>query len=226
MQKTEIINKIKNIVTEALAWETTGHDDFHVFRVYNNAKAIAKKEWWDMFIIECASLLHDIADYKFHNLDEKKWWRVARAVLEELEVEKSDIDKIIYIIDNMSFHKEVFNIKKHPENLKKELFVVMDADKLDGTWAMAIARTFAFWGVFNRQIYNPDIKINNFKTKDEYIAQYGDGQNHHSINHFYEKLLKIKDMMRTETWCKEALKRHKVLEKFLEDFMREWDAKL
>jgi len=226
MQKQDIINKLKEIVKEALSWEHTGHDDFHVFRVYDNAKAICEKEWWDMFIVECASLLHDIADYKLHNLDENKGGIIARKILEDLGVKKDDIEKIVYIIDNMSFHKDLFNTSDYKEEVKKELFIVMDADKLDSSWTLGIARTFAFWWAFNRQIYNPDIKINNYKNKDEYMNQYIEKENHHSINHFYDKLLKIKDMMKTETWRKEAEKRHKILEIYLEEFMREWNAKL
>lgn len=224
MQKNEIINKLKDIVKEKLSWEKTGYDNFHVFRVYNNAKAIAEKEWWDMFIIECAALLHEMWDYKFNNLKEESS-NIAKNILEDLAVEKSDIGKIIYIIDNMSYHDDVFNTENYREEVKKELFIVMDADRLDATWAIVIARTFAFWWAHGRQIYNPEIKPNDYKDKEDYIAQYKD-ENSHSINHFYEKLLKIKDMMKTETWRKEALIRHEVLERFLEDFMREWNAKL
>ena len=212
----KIIEKTINFVKETLANAEGGHDWFHIERVYKNSLLIAKTEPVDKFVVSLSALLHDIADSKFHNGDETIGPRVARQFLFEHNVDSQIIEHVIRIIENISFKggNETQKFKS------KELDVVQDADRLDAIGAIGIARCFNYGGFKNRALFNPDIKPNLNMTKEEYKSS-----NAPTINHFYEKLLLLKDRMNTETGKKLAIKRHAFIEQYLEQFYNEWDGK-
>ena len=217
MNKLIIKNTVK-FVKKELANAESGHDWFHIERVYKNTKLIAKSENVDLFIVELAALLHDIADSKFHNGDETIGPKKAKEFLIFQKLDANIIEHIINIITNMSFSKSLDNDVKFNS---LELQVVQDADRLDAIGAIGIARTFNYGGYKNRTIYNPKIKPNSNFTKDEYKKSEAP-----TINHFYEKLLLLKDKMNTKTGKKIASKRHKFMEIYLEQFYNEWQGKL
>ena len=190
-----------------------GHDWFHIERVFNNALLISKTEQVDKLVVSLAALLHDIADSKFHNGDETIGPKIAREFLFSLNVDSSVIEHVINIIENISFKGG--NVAQQFNSL--ELDVVQDADRLDAIGAIGIARCFNYGGFKNRQLYNPEIKPNLKMTKKEYKAS-----NAPTINHFYEKLLLLKDRMNTKTAKKIALERHEYMQTFLKQFYKEW----
>jgi uncharacterized protein len=211
------ITKTIAFVKEQLANAEGGHDWFHIERVFNNALLISKTEQVDKLVISLAALLHDIADSKFHNGDETIGPKIAREFLFNLNVDSAVIEHVINIIENISFKGGNVSRKFH----SKELDVVQDADRLDAIGAIGIARCFNYGGFKNRQLYNPDIKPNLKMTKEEYKVSTAP-----TINHFYEKLLLLKDKMNTKTGLKIALQRHEYMECFLKQFYNEWEAKL
>lgn len=217
MNNQEIIDKTVEFVKNTLADAEWGHDRRHIYRVWKTAKHIAKTEQVDMFIVELWALLHDIADSKFHNGDEEIGPKTARKYLESIHVEENTIAHVENIIRHISFKggkiKQTF---KSPE-----LDVVQDADRLDALGAIGIARTFNYGGHKNREIYNPDIKPNLEMTKEEYKHN-----NEPTLNHFYEKLLLLKDKMNTKTGRKMAENRHIYMEQFLEEFYGEREGKI
>lgn len=212
-----IIEKTIEFVKKTLENAEWWHDWFHIYRVWNNAKNIGKWENVDMLIVELGALLHDIADSKFYNWDEKVWPRVARDFLTTLNIDDSIIKHVEQIILNISFkwwkYKQSFT--------SPELNVVQDADRLDALWAMWIARVFSYWWHDWRKIYDPDIKPNLSMSVEEYKNNRSS-----SINHFYEKLLLLKDKMNTKSWKNIAEKRHKFMGKYLEQFYNEWEWKV
>ena len=192
------------------------------------AKRIAQHEGADIFIVELASLLHDIGDYKFFQGDEEAGAVKVREWLSSLEISPSLIDKIVEITSQISFmhtlpDKDKRENKKNSATptISKELMVVTDADRLDAMGAIGIARAFTYGGFFNRSIYDPAIKPSKFITKEEYKTTEAP-----SINHFYEKLLKLKDMMYTPLGKKMAKKRHRFLKLYLKEFFKEWKGKM
>jgi uncharacterized protein len=215
MNQEEQITKTIAFVKEQLADAEGGHDWFHIERVYKNALLISKTEHVDEFIVSLGALLHDIADSKFHNGDETIGPKVAREFLFKLNVDSFVIEHVINIIENISFkgghEKQKFK--------SLELDVVQDADRLDAIGAIGIARCFNYGGFKNRQLYNPDIQPNLNMTKEEYKSS-----NAPTINHFYEKLLLLKDKMNTKTGKKIALERHIYMETFLKQFYKEWNG--
>jgi uncharacterized protein len=215
MNQEEQITKTITFVKEQLANAEGGHDWFHIERVYKNALLISKTEHVDEFIVSLGALLHDIADSKFHNGDETIGPKVAREFLFKLNVDSFVIEHVINIIENISFkgghEKQKFK--------SLELDVVQDADRLDAIGAIGIARCFNYGGFKNRQLYNPDIQPNLNMTKEEYKSS-----NAPTINHFYEKLLLLKDKMNTKTGKKIALERHLYMETFLKQFYKEWNG--
>jgi len=217
MKKQQIQQTITFVKNELKNAES-GHDWFHIERVYNNAKHIAKLEDVDLFIVELAALLHDIADSKFHNGDETIGPKKAKDFLKSLGIAKKDLEHIVNIIANMSFSK---SLDKNVAFNSLELQVVQDADRLDAIGAIGIARTFNYGGFKNRTIYNPEIKPNLHFTKEEYKKSTAP-----TINHFYEKLLLLKDKMNTKTGKNIAAKRHDFMEQFLEQFYAEWNGKM
>ncbi len=192
-----------------------GHDWFHIERVYKNSLLIAKDENCDLTVVQLGALLHDIADSKFHDGDETVGPKVAREFLESHNVSEATILHVIAIIENISFKGGGAAKFK-----SKELDVVQDADRLDALGAIGIARAFNYGGFKNRALYNPEIAPNLKMTKEEYKNTQAP-----TLNHFYEKLLLLKDRMNTETGKKIALERHQYMESFLEQFYDEWNGK-
>ena len=194
-----------------------GHDWWHIERVWKTAKHIAKTEQVDLLVVELSALLHDIADSKFHDGDESIGPQKARAFLHTLEIEEIVISHVIHIIENISFKggKEAQTFQS------TELDVVQDADRLDALGAIGIARTFNYGGFKNREIYNPTIPSDLNMTKEEYKKSTAP-----SINHFYEKLLLLQELMNTATGKAMAAKRHQFMESYLEQFYSEWEGTL
>jgi len=217
MKKKEIIKKVKDYIKKALGSEPTGHDWWHSWRVWKMSKKIAKKEGGDLFIIELAALLHDIADWKFHGGNIKAGSEKVRTLLKELRVNNKTIKNICHIIDNISFKGA--GVKNRIKT--KEGKIVQDADRLDVIGAIGIARTFAYGGYKRREIYNPNIKPKLHKSFKEYKNNKGT-----SINHFYEKILLLKNRLNTKTAMEIAQKRHRFLEEYLKQFFKEWEVKL
>ena len=213
MNKLDIINKTKQFVKVELSNEGSGHDWYHIERVYNMSKYIAQKENADLFIVEMAALLHDIDDWKF---SDKQDTTKTEQFLKSVNVDKVEFKKILSIIKRISFKGGVVDSTQD----SIEGMVVQDADRLDAIGAIGIARAFTYGGFKNRVIYNPDINPIEFKTLKDVKHK-----NNHTINHFYEKLLKLKDLMNTNTAKEIAVKRHKFMEQFLEEFYLEWDFK-
>ena len=211
----EIIEHTIRFVKEQLKNAEGGHDWFHIERVYKNALLIAKEEKCDLEVVKLAALLHDIADSKFHNGDESVGPKKAKGFLETQNVKEETILHVIAIIENISFKGGNFNQQFH----SKELAIVQDADRLDAIGAIGIARTFNYGGFKNRALYDPKIAPNLSMTKEEYIKSEAP-----TINHFYEKLLLLKDKMNTETGKKIAKKRHDFMIHFLAQFYAEWDG--
>jgi len=228
MDRQEIIEKTELFVKQTLSKDSTGHDWWHIHRVRNLAKRIARHEGADIFIVELAALLHDIGDYKFFQGDEETGAVKAREWLSSLEITPLFIDKIVEITSKISFMHtlpvkgERKNKKNFPiPTLSKELMAVTDADRLDAMGAIGIARAFTYGGFFNRPIYDPATKPSKSITKEEYKTTEAP-----SINHFYEKLLKLKDMMYTKLGRKMAKRRHRFLNLYLKHFFKEWKGKM
>ena len=192
-----------------------GHDWFHIERVYKNALLIAEGEDCDLIVVKLGALLHDIADSKFHGGDETVGPKTARTFLESQNVKEDIILHVIAIIENISFKGGNFEKKFN----SKELEIVQDADRLDALGAIGIARTFNYGGFKNRPLYNPNIQPNMNMNKEEYKNSKSP-----TLNHFYEKLLLLKDKMNTETGKKIAQKRHNFMVTFLSQFYAEWDG--
>lgn len=210
-----MIEKTIAFVKEKLRGAEAGHDWFHIERVYKNALLIAQDDTEaDLLVVQLGALLHDIADSKFHDGDESIGPETARQFLSENNVEGDVIEKVVKIIENISFKGGV-----NREYTSRELDIVQDADRLDAIGAIGIARTFNYGGFKNRELYNPDIKPYLNMTKEEYKNSTAP-----TINHFYEKLLLLKDKMNTPKGKELAQQRHKFMEQFLEQFYKEWNG--
>lgn len=216
MTKLEVVKKTREYIKRLMSGEGTGHDWFHIDRVVKNAKLISKKEGGDMFIIELSALLHDIADWKFHDGDMKIGARKTEEWLKKLGVEAKDIQKVVEIVEHISY-KGGTN-KRVMQSIEGK--IVQDADRLDAIGALGIARVFAFGGSMKRAIHDPSIKPKLLKSFEAYKKR-----TQTSINHFYEKLLLLKNKMNTNTGKQLAQKRHEFMEKYLEQFYSEWDGK-
>ncbi|MBZ9652708.1 HD domain-containing protein [Psychroflexus montanilacus] len=217
MTQTQIISNTKFFVQETLKHAEGGHDWFHILRVYNNARNILSNETADSFVVELASLLHDIADSKFHNGDEEIGPQKAKAFLKTQSVDSKVVNHVVNIIKNVSYKGGHSSSDFH----SIELDIVQDADRLDAIGAIGIARTFNFGGFKNNPIYDPEVQPNPIQSKEEYKKS-----NSPTINHFYEKLLLLKDKMNTKTAKKIAAQRHEFMEDYLEQFYKEWNGKL
>ncbi|MGJ8683550.1 MAG: HD domain-containing protein [Nonlabens sp.] len=218
MSQQAVIDKTITFVKQQLHNAEGGHDWFHIERVWKNAKLIAASESnVDLFIIELGALLHDIADSKFHDGDDTIGPKVAREFLEKQRLDESIIEHVENIIKYISFkggHQD--------QSFKsKELDIIQDADRLDALGAIGIARTFNYGGFKNRAIYNPEIKPDLNMTVEQYKKSTAP-----TINHFYEKLLLLKDRMNTQTGKELAQKRHEYMENFLNQFYAEWNGTL
>ncbi len=223
MDKEVIIRKTEEYIKKRFEGESTGHGWWHIQRVLKMSLKIAEKEKInssediDLFVVKLAALLHDIADWKFNSGDDSAGSKVSREWLEKLGVDEKTISAVCEIVKNISFRGGTVSSEMKTIEGK----IVQDADRLDAMGAIGIARTFAYGGLRDREIHNPDMKPIKCKSFDEYKNYKGT-----SINHFYEKILLLKDRMNTETGKGIAGERHKFLESFLEEFFGEWDGKL
>ncbi len=215
MNNDQLREKTVAYVRETLAGDSSGHDWWHIDRVRRNALRIATAEGADLLVTELAALLHDIADWKFHGGDDTAGPRAARSWLECHAVDAEVIDHVCNIIAGLSFKGA--GVPTDMPTLEGRC--VQDADRLDAIGAIGIARAFAFGGHFGRAMYDPDHPPELHDTFAAYKTKGGP-----SINHFYEKLLLLKDRMQTSTGRKMAEKRHQFLESFLKQFFAEWNA--
>jgi uncharacterized protein len=215
MTTQNLINDTIAFVKKELENAEGGHDWFHIERVYKNAALIANGENCDILIVQLGALLHDIADSKFHEGDETVGPKKARMFLESKNVPENTITHVVNIIENISF-KGGHEAKKFTS---LELDIVQDADRLDAIGAIGIARTFNYGGFKNRAIFNPEITPNLTMSKEEYK-----NSDAPTINHFYEKLLLLKDKMNTKTGREIAAQRHEFMELFLNQFYSEWNG--
>ncbi|MBQ0909811.1 HD domain-containing protein [Flavobacterium sp. F-328] len=215
MNSEQLITDTIAFVKQELQNAEGGHDWFHIERVYKNSLLIAKTEDCDALVVQLGALLHDIADSKFHNGDETVGPRVAREYLESKTVAQDVIDHVVLIIENISYKGGNFEKKFS----SKELDIVQDADRLDAIGAIGIARTFNYGGFKNRTLYDPEIAPKTGMGKEEYKKN-----DSPTINHFYEKLLLLKDKMNTDTGKQIAQQRHKYMEGFLSQFYAEWEG--
>jgi len=215
VDKKQIINKTKDYVKAKLEGEGTGHDWWHIVRVYNTCVYIGEKENADMLVVELAALLHDIADWKFYDGNSDIGPKLSREWLESLSVSDDIINKITKIIRTMSFKGGTTNSKQETIEGK----VVQDADRLDAIGAIGIARAFAYGGYKERELYNPNIKPQKYNDFKQYKESVGT-----TVNHFYEKLLLLKDLMNTESGKFMANERHEFMENYLNHFFIEWNC--
>lgn len=211
----QLIKATVEFVQQELSNAESGHDWWHVQRVWNNTKLILETEAADRLVCELAALLHDVADSKFHGGDETIGPRIAGEFLQKMSVDTGTIAHVQRIILNMSFKASLGTVGFH----SKELEIVQDADRLDAIGAIGIARAFNYGGFMNREMYSPDILPRQNLSKDAYR-----NSTTPTINHFYEKLLLLKDRMNTETARKIAGQRHQYMEGFLQQFYREWNG--
>lgn len=215
MENSDIISKTIAFVKDKLEGAEGGHDWFHIERVYKNSLLIAQNEVCDLTVVKLGALLHDIADSKFHAGDETVGPVVARAFLEQEEVSEETINHVIKIIENISFKGG----KVQQEFKSIELDIVQDADRLDALGAIGIARAFNYGGFKNRGLHDPNLAPNLNMTKEEYKNSTAP-----TLNHFYEKLLLLKDKMNTASGKEIAAERHLYMESFLAQFYAEWDG--
>lgn len=213
--KSTISNTVE-FVKEKLEGAEAGHDWFHIERVWKLAKKIGETEKdCDPDVVELSALLHDIADPKFHNGDETIAPRISREFLESQNVPNETIEKVLFVIENISFK----NRSQAPTNPSIELKIVQDADRIDAIGAIGIARTFNFGGFKNNPMYDPNVQPDLNMSKEQYKKSNGT-----TINHFYEKLLLLKDLMNTEHGKKMAQERHDYMLNFLDQFYKEWNV--
>jgi uncharacterized protein len=196
----DVIERTAQYVQEQMTGETTGHDWWHVYRVWKTAQRIGRATGADMNVVELAALLHDIDDYKFNGGDHDAGARKARSWLASLGVDEETIAAVCDIIILTSFTKQ----REPLPTIEGQ--IVQDADRLDALGAVGIARAFATGQHMGQQIYDPD------------------DREHSSIGHFYDKLLLLKDRMNTEEGKRIAQERHAVLEQFLSDFYKQWEG--
>lgn len=217
MNDAQLIEKTIAYVRTGLEKAEGGHDWFHIERVFRNTLRIAREESVDVLVVSLAALLHDIADAKFHGGDEELGPRKADEFLRSLKVPKATRKHVVNIIRNMSFRHSLGAEKKGFHS--RELEVVQDADRLDAMGAVGIARAFSYGGHAGRKLYDPEISPNPAMDKAAYKNSKGP-----TINHFYEKLLLLKDRMHTPTGKKLAERRHQYMLDFLEEFFGEWNG--
>lgn len=218
MNKSKLIDVIKSNIKSQFEGDSSGHDWYHIERVWKMTKQIAEKENANVFVAELGALLHDIADHKFvDNHEKESVLRVRKILSPHKSITNTEIEAIEHIVVNCSYKGGVSENKMEIIEGK----IVQDADKLDAIGAIGIARTFAFGGKFGSVLYDPNIKPTTHKTLESYQKN-----RTHTINHFYEKLLKLKDLMHTKTAKSIALERHTFMEQFLKQFYDEWNANL
>lgn len=207
------IDQTADFVRKQLAQAEAGHDWWHILRVWNQVKLLLEHETGDRLVCELAALLHDIADSKFHDGDETIGPRIAGEFLTGIHVEPAVIAHVQQIIANLSYKASLGTVAFH----SKELEIVQDADRLDALGAIGIARAFHYGGFKNRELYNPSIPPQPDQDKEAYKSSTAP-----TLNHFYEKLLLLKDKMNTEAAKRIAEQRHQFMEQYLRQFYKEW----
>ncbi len=215
---SDYVERTAEFVQSKLEGEGSGHDWWHVQRVWNLAKKLASvsEKKINLTVVELAALLHDIADHKFHNGDLSVGPEVARQWLESLNADEGTTEHVCKIIEDVSFKgAEVETPVRSMEGS-----IVQDADRLDAIGAIGIARAFAYGGHKSRELYNPDIPPKKHASFEEYSSDKG-----HTINHFYEKLFLLKDRLNTDQAKKIAEERHRFMEQFVNQFLAEWHSK-
>ena len=216
MKNENIIENTKEFVRAKLTNECTGHDWWHIYRVWQGASLLAKQEHANKFIVQLAALLHDIADWKFHEGNDKIGPKIARDWLVKSHVKIDIIDHVVEIINDITFKGA--NVESKMRTVEGE--IVQDADRLDAIGAIGIARTFAYGGYKGRVIYDPFVTPNLHDSFEKYKSNTSP-----TINHFYEKLLLLKDRMNTTTAKVIAQKRHRFMKQYLKHFFDEWNGK-
>ena len=216
MNETEIIEKTIEYVKKELEGEGSGHDWWHIYRVWNTAKKLAKSERANMFIVELAALLHDIADRKLNNGNEVQGLKKVKLFLQSCISDIIFIENILHIIETYSYTSQLKS-KKGMSTLEGQ--IVQDADRLDAIGAIGIARTFSYGGHAGRPLFDPSVKPRLNISAKQYTGEVSP-----SINHFYEKLLLLKDLLNTKTARRIAQARHLYMEKYLHQFYVEWDG--
>ncbi|GAO42601.1 HD domain-containing protein [Flavihumibacter petaseus] len=217
MHTGTVINNTVSFVRQTLENAEAGHDWFHTERVWKTARTMAENEYADQLVIELAALLHDIADAKFYDGDESIGPRIAGDFLVTQGVPAATIEKIRFIIEHISFKGGKSTTPHRPI----ELDIIQDADRLDAIGAIGIARAFHYGGFKNRKLYDPSVPPADYADATAYR-----NSDAPTINHFYEKLLLLKDKMNTATGRAMAQERHQFMEQFLNQFYREWEGKL
>lgn len=215
MNERDIIQKTAAHVRDLLAGDSSGHDWFHIERVLNTALTIAREEGADLFLVELAALLHDVADWKFAGGDHEAGPRAARQWLESIGVEASAVDHVCWIIAGLSFKGA--GVATPMQTLEGQ--IVQDADRLDALGAIGIARTFAYGGHKGQAMHDPAIPPQMHASFEAYKTNVGT-----TINHFYEKLLLLKERMNTATGKRLAEERHAFMERYLDQFFAEWQG--
>lgn len=218
MDKNKIIESIKTKIKSQFENDSSGHDWFHIERVWKVAKQIAIKENANVFIVELGALLHDIADHKFvKDFEVESVKRTKKILSPYLDITNEELNAVIHIVLYCSYKGGIE--ANRMESLEGK--IVQDADKLDAIGAIGVARTFAFGGKFGSLLYHPDIKPINHTSLESYHKNRS-----HTINHFYEKLLLLKDLMHTNSAKEIAKERHGFMELFLSQFYKEWESNL
>jgi uncharacterized protein len=217
MNREAILKKTKEFVKQSFKGAEGGHDWFHTKRVLENSVHIAREENANLFVVQLAALLHDIADSKFHDGDETLGPKVASEFLKEQKVDQVSREHIVKIIESVSFKNSLSPLEKTFNSI--EMQIVQDADRLDAIGAIGIARAFNYGGFKNRELYNPNVPPNRNMSKEEYKKSAAP-----TINHFYEKLLLLKEKMNTATGKKLAEKRHEFMLSYLDQFFQEWEG--
>lgn len=215
MTQQGILQKTADYIKQEFSGDSSGHDWWHIYRVWKNAITICEHEHADSFIVQLAALLHDLDDWKFNAAEDETPLR-AKAWLDSLHVDSSVTDKVCNIITHISYKGA--GVENKMDSL--EGFIVQDADRLDAIGAIGIARAFAYGGYKNRPLYDPDSPPQMHATFEQYK-----NSKSATINHFYEKLLLLKDMMNTNTAKRIAEQRHEVMVQYLSQFMDEWEGK-
>jgi len=214
MTRDEVIQKTADYIKQEFLNDSSGHDWWHIYRVWKNAIAICEIEKADAYLVQLAALLHDLDDWKFNASGDETPLR-ARAWLDSCSVDPITADNVCKIITHISYKGA--GVENKMDSL--EGFIVQDADRLDAIGAIGIGRAFAYGGYKNRPLYDPDMPPKLHASFEEYK-----NSKSATINHFYEKLLLLKEMMNTQTAKRIAEQRHKVMEDFLSQFMLEWEG--
>jgi uncharacterized protein len=216
LEQEQVVARTAQHLRTLLAGEGTGHDWWHVERVWRLATHIGQAEDADPFVVALAALLHDIADWKFHDGDLQAGPRAARAWLQSLAVDEKTVDRVCAVVEQVSFKGAL--VPDVPGS--RETMVVQDADRLDAIGAIGIARAFAYGGSRGRPLHDPATPPTSHDSFEAYRANQGT-----TINHFYEKLLLLRDRMHTGTARAIAVERHRVMAQFVEDFLAEWEGR-